>query len=849
MYLVEIQGQRTGCTAGAGCSGTAWLTLASWTVNPQPAGPTLSIKTPNLAAVCDGQAVSATFTAGSGGVGCSDAYQYRFDSGTWNSYTSGTNLNTTGHVLVEIQGQRTGCTAGTGCTGTAWATLATWTVNPQPVGPTLNAKTPNLATVCDGQAVSATFTAGSGGVACSDVFQYRFDSGTWASYIPGTNLNTSGHTLVEIQGQRAGCTAGAGCTGTAWVTLASWTVNPQPVGPTLNTKTPNLATVCDGQVVSATFVAGSGGLGCSDAYQYRFDSGTWNSYTPGTNLNTAGHILVEIQGQRAGCAGGTGCSGTAWVTLASWTVNPQPVGPTLNAKTPNLATVCDGQTVSATFTAGTGGVACSDVYEYRFDSGTWNSYTPGTNINTSGHTLVEIQGQRAGCTAGAGCTGTAWVTLASWTVSPLPVGPTLNVKTPNLATICEGQTVSATFTAGSGGTGCSDAYQYRFDSGTWSSYVPGTNLNTTGHVLVEIQGQRAGCTAGTGCTGTAWVTLASWIVNPIPAPVITGPSNVCPGSTAVVYSTPLFAGNNYTWTITGASSYSGENTSILTVNWPNTCGTGTVKVTETIAGSGCTNSTSDYTVSRTDLTAPSWTTVSTSLNRTVQCNDASGLSAAQALFPVASDNCDADVTDIIKVTGGLIAGSCPQAGTYTNTWTVVDACGNTSTVFSQVITIVDTQKPVWATAANLLDRTVQCSDAAGLAAAQALLPSATDNCDIDLLNITKVSGIFVAGGNPREGTYTNTWTVADDCGNVSDQFTQIITITDNTAPVIVCPSDITVNCDDDNTPTGTGVATGSDNCSPLADVTIGHSDISTYNADPSSLLHYNYIYCQKMESH
>ena len=36
------------------------------------------------------------------------------------------------------------------------------------------------------------------------------------------------------------------------------------------------------------------------------------------------------------------------------TVNAQPVGPTLNTKTPNLATVCAGQNVRATFNAGTG---------------------------------------------------------------------------------------------------------------------------------------------------------------------------------------------------------------------------------------------------------------------------------------------------------------------------------------------------------------------------------------------------------------------------------------------------------------------------------------------------------------
>ena len=175
----------------------------------------------------------------------------------------------------------------------------------------------------------------------------------------------------------------------------------------MNIKTPDLATVCDGQVVSATFTAGSGGVGCSDAYQYRFDgAGAWNAYTPGNNINTTGHTQVEIQGQRSGCQAGAGCSGTAWVTLATWTVNSQPVGPVLNIKTPDLAAVCDGQAVSATFTAGSGGVGCSDAYQYRFDgAGAWNAYTPGNNINTTGHTQVEIQGQRSGCQAGAGCSG------------------------------------------------------------------------------------------------------------------------------------------------------------------------------------------------------------------------------------------------------------------------------------------------------------------------------------------------------------------------------------------------------------------------------------------------------------
>ena len=55
-------------------------------------------------------------------------------------------------------------------------------------------------------------------------FSINLMGGGWSVYLEGTNLNTDGHTLVEIQGQRAGCT-GTGCAGTVWVTLASWTVN------------------------------------------------------------------------------------------------------------------------------------------------------------------------------------------------------------------------------------------------------------------------------------------------------------------------------------------------------------------------------------------------------------------------------------------------------------------------------------------------------------------------------------------------------------------------------------------------------------------------------------------------
>ena len=203
-----------------------------------------------------------------------------------------------------------------------------------------------------------------------------------------------------------------------------------------------------------------------------------------------------------------------------------------------------------------------------------------------------------------------------------------------------------------------------------------------------------------------------------------------------------------------------------------------------------------------DTTSPTWTTLPAALDVTLECSDVAGLATAQAMFPSATDNCDTDVTNIVKVPGAYVAGAlCPEAGSYTNTWTVTDACGNVSAVYTQTITIIDTTAPTWTTAVNALDVTLECSDVAGLATAQAMFPSATDNCDTDVTNIVKVPGAYVAGALcPEAGSYTNTWTVTDACGNVSAVYTQTITIIDTTAPTwttaVPAALDVTLECSD-----------------------------------------------------
>ncbi|MFD2602761.1 HYR-like domain-containing protein, partial [Flavobacterium suzhouense] len=160
-----------------------------------------------------------------------------------------------------------------------------------------------------------------------------------------------------------------------------------------------------------------------------------------------------------------------------------------------------------------------------------------------------------------------------------------------------------------------------------------------------------------------------------------------------------------------------------------------------------------------DTQVPVWSTEASSLNITLQCSDASGLAAAQSQAPVATDNCGGVIT-YTKASGEFTRGDCDNSGTYTNTWVAKDVCNNTSSVFTQVITIEDTQVPVWSTEASSLNITLQCSDSEGLATAQSQAPVATDNCD-STITYTKTSGSFIAGACANSGTYTNTWTATD----------------------------------------------------------------------------------------
>lgn len=83
-----------------------------------------------------------------------------------------------------------------------------------------------------------------------------------------------------------------------------------------------------------------------------------------------------------------------------------------------------------------------------------------------------------------------------------------------------------------------------------------------------------------------------------PAPVIVGPSSVCPNASDVAYSVKnIETGSVYSWAITGGTQASGGSTAAIKVNWGN-AGIGEVQVTETNRH-GCTSLASTLVVNKT----------------------------------------------------------------------------------------------------------------------------------------------------------------------------------------------------------------------------------------------------------
>ncbi len=525
---------------------------ATLTVTALPVNPTLLLKTPATASVADGTNVSATFNAGSGGSGggCLDDFRYTTNGGTsYLPYTPGTNISTTGLAagtgFVFIEGRRSGC--GSGCNNN-YVVMASWLVTPLPAGATtLNAgdiafsgysadhasdyfSFVLLRNIGAGTVINFTDNGWQAG-ALTNVEQ----TVTWtsnASYSAGTEIVIAGLTATLASGGSAGTV-----TGTA---LSLITGGDQVLAYRGTAASPTFISGIHMNVNPATTTAAGWDVGAT---------GTSESALPPGLTTAVNAIWIGIQGDGTsetdnalyGVCGDPRTLGpittlrTALNNQSLWTkddINPVvlPTGcpylgvgvspPTINTN-PSNSNICEGASTTFTITA-TGATS----YQWQVDQGAGfinlSNGAPYSGVNTPTLTITNatlgLNGYiyRAIATNGGGSTPSTGATL---TVGAVPVNPTLAAKTPAANNVADGTNVSATFNAGTGGTGCSDDFRYTVDGGaSYLPYTPGTNISTTGLAAgsgwVFIEGRRATCSSG--CAGQ-YVVLASWYITPLPA--------------------------------------------------------------------------------------------------------------------------------------------------------------------------------------------------------------------------------------------------------------------------------------------------------------------------------------------
>ncbi len=250
-------------------------------------------------------------------------------------------------------------------------------------------------------------------------------------------------------------------------------------------------------------------------------NGSFNSYlwssgqsTSFITVNTAGDYTVTVT-NTAGCTG----SATQSLTL----------GTSLQTQIVVQPYQCNGQ---LTLDAGAG-----------FVSYTWTGgqTTQTLNVNVDGIYAVTVSDA-------TGCSGTATINAG--------IPPPPNVTVTGDAVICQGETASISASAG-------------FSSYLWSNGQVGPNISVTTSDTFTVT-----VTDNPGCTD-----VASFVVDvtTAPQPQITGPSQLCNGSSGTLGVAGAFS--SYAWS-------TGETTPTISVNAAGTIG---LTVTDT---NGCTGTTS-----------------------------------------------------------------------------------------------------------------------------------------------------------------------------------------------------------------------------------------------------------------
>ncbi len=496
--------------------------------------------------------------------------------------------------------------------------------------------------------------------------------------------------------------------------------------------TVNAAAGTCGQAV--TYTAPVGTDNCSGVTTAR-TAGLASGATFPVGMNTVTYTATDAAGNTASCS----------FTITVGDNIPPAISCPANITVNAAAGTC-GQAV--TYTAPVGTDNCSGVTTVR-TAGLASGATFPVGMNTVTYTATDAAGNTASC---------------SFTITVVDnIPPTISCPaniTVNAAAGTCGQAV--TYTAPVGTDNCSGVTTAR-TAGLASGATFPVGMNTVTYTATDAAGNTASCS----------FTITVIDNNP---PAISCPANITVNAAAgtcaqvVTYTPPLGTDN--------CSGVTTARTAGLASGATFPVGVNTVTYTATDAA-GNTASCS-FIITVVDNIPP---TISCPANITVNAAAGTCGQAVTYTAPVGTDNCSGVTT---ARTAGLASGATFPVGVNTVTYTATDVAGNTASC-SFTVTVNDLQAPEFSAPADTVLAT-----APGLCSAilNYTLPSAIDACD-GTLPVMAVNNAQAPGSTFPIGTTTVLLRATDSAGNITEHsFT--VTVQDEEAPLIVCPSDISV---------------------------------------------------------
>ena len=333
----------------------------------------------------------------------------------------------------------------------------------------------------------------------------------------------------------------------------------------------------------------------------------------------------------------------------------------------------------------------------------------------------------------------------------------------------------------------------------------------------------------TGCQGTGSV-VRTWQVNDacgktdVCTQIITivdetSPSITCPENTNISCE------NDQSPTAQGSATGE-DNCGIAIISYTNDlsllngCNNSGILSRIWTATDGCGNNNScAQIINISDNTNP---TITCPQNITIDCSQSTEPNVTGQL--VSSDNCSSG--NLLEVSfidlPGVLSG-CNGTGVIQRTWTATDDCDNVSSCL-QVITITDDINPDVTCPPDLV---ISCDSSIDPDNTGTVI--ANDNCTLSEELITSfLDNVENSNGCNGTGMIVRTWSVKDECGNIST-CEQALMIIDDKQPTLSCAPEVTISCEESSSPDATGFATAVDNCTSSDEIVIIYSDIENYN--------------------